>query len=89
LIFLTSQNLSQNTTHNLARSCLWQIINGKDCLGCSKWTNGLANLQNKILLRLVGVFVAFFERDKGVDGLSGEFIVNANDGSFGDGSFSC
>jgi hypothetical protein len=33
---------------------------------------------------LISVFIAILESNKGIDGLSGEFIVYANDSGFGD-----
>jgi hypothetical protein len=42
-------------------------------------------LENEIFAQLVVDFVSVFDGYEGVDGLTGKFIVDADDGCFGDG----
>lgn len=84
LILLTSQNLPQNTAHNLTRSSLGQVVDSEDSLGSGEWTNGLADLHDEVLLDGVVVLVALLEGNEGIDGLTGELVVDTDDSGFGD-----
>lgn len=68
LIFLASQDLSQNTSHDLSRTRLWQILHDDDTLGCGKWTNCLADLENEFFGQLWSSLDVIFQRDEGIDG---------------------
>ena len=85
LVFLASKNLSQDTTHDLPTSGLGQIRNDEDGLGSRKGTNTLSYLENEILSQLVVDLIAILDGDKGVDRLSGEFIIDTNHSSFCNG----
>jgi len=85
LVFFSSKNLSQYTTHDLATSSLGQIRNDEDSLGGCKGTNTLSDLENEILSQLIVDLITILDCDEGVDSLSGEFISDANHSSFGDG----
>ena len=85
LILLTSQNLPQDSPHDLTRSRLWQVWYWEDCLGCGEGTDRFPDLQDQILLELIVDLVAVLDGDEGVDGLSCEFVVDTDDSSFADG----
>ncbi len=85
LILLAGENLSQNTAHNLARARLGQVGNDKDGLGRGKGTDALADLHDKLLAQGVVDLVALLDGDKGVDGLAGELVGDADNGGLGDG----
>lgn len=85
LILFTRQNLPQNPPHDLPTPRLRQIRHNKDRLRSSEWTNTLPDLQNEVFLELVVDLVAVFDRHEGVDGLAGEFVVDAHNGGFGNG----
>jgi hypothetical protein len=53
LVLLACQNLPQDAAHNFARSRLGQVIDREDGLGRREGSNGLADLENEILLDLV------------------------------------
>jgi hypothetical protein len=82
LVFLTRQNLSQNSTHDLPASSLRQVGNDEDSLWCCKRTNALSDLQNEVLLQLVIDLVSILDCHECVDGLSSQFIVNTDDCGF-------
>lgn len=84
LILLTHDNLSQNTSHDLSRSCLGQIRHNKDLLGRSKGSDAVADLQSQLGVHfgLLGA-ESFLEADKGYHGLTGDFVGDTNDGGLG------
>ena len=85
LVFLPCENLSQDTTHNLATSSLRQIRNDKDSLGSSEGTNALSDLEDEVLSQLIIDLIAIFDRNEGVDSLSSQFISDTDDSSFSNG----
>jgi len=84
LVFLTSQNLSQDTSHDLATASLGKIGDCEHSLWCSEWTDALTDLENEILAQLIGEFVAVLDRDECIDGLTGELVAYTNDSGFSD-----
>jgi hypothetical protein len=82
LILLTSQDLSQNSPHDLTTSRLGQIWNNEDGLGCCEWTNALSDLQDEILLQLVVDLVAVLDGNESIDCLASKLIVDSNDCGF-------
>ena len=84
LVFLTSQNLSQDTSHDLATASLGKIWNSKDRLWCGERSDTLADLENEILAQLVRELVAVLDRDECVDRLTGELVADTDDCGFGD-----
>lgn len=85
LVLLAGENLSQDAAHNLAGARLGQVGNDKDGLGRGKRSNALADLHDKLLAQGVVDLVALLDGDKGVDGLAGELVVDADDGGLGNG----
>lgn len=83
-ILLSRQNLSQDTSHDLAAASLGQVLDDVDRLGGGKGSDGLADLQHQLLADGLRISAAGLEGDKGVDGLASEFIADADDGGFGD-----
>jgi len=61
LILLSSQNLSQNTPHNLARSSLGQVLHNDDTLGSSKRANCLTDLEDQFFGELRSPFDIIFQ----------------------------
>lgn len=86
-VFLSTENLPQDTSHDLTTPGLWQVIDNKDGLGCSERTDRFSDLHDQLFADLIGGLVVVFECDEGVDGLAGEFVVDADDGAFGDGAY--
>lgn len=84
LILLAGQDLSQDTAHDLTRSSLGQVIDREDGLRSCEGTDGLADLHDEVLLDRVAVLVTLLERHEGVDGLTGELVVDTYDSSLGD-----
>lgn len=82
-VFLTRQDLSQDSSHDLAGSSLGQIIDDEDGLRRGKWTDGFAYLQDEIFPRLLAGVDAVFQGDEGVDRLAGQLIIDAHHGGFG------
>lgn len=83
LIFLTSQNLSQDTAHDLAASCLGQIWYNVHCLGSSKWANAPTHLHDELFAQCLAGGMALLESHKGIHSLASELIGHANDSSLG------
>jgi hypothetical protein len=95
LIFLSSQNLSQYTSHDLSRSRLWQIFHDNDTFRGGKGTNSFTNLENEFFSELRSSLDIIFERYKRIDSytlevmrregtLSSKFILSSDDGCFSD-----
>lgn len=84
MVFLTSKNLSQNSSHNLSTSSLGQIWNDEDSLRSSERSNALSDLQNEILLELVVDLIPILDGHKRVDCLSSKLVVDTDDCSFRD-----
>lgn len=85
LILLAGENLSQDTAHNLAGARLGQVRDDKDGLGGGKGADAFADLHDELLAQGVVDLVALLDGDECVDGLAGELVVDADDGSLGDG----
>lgn len=85
LILLPSQDLSQDASHDLAATGLGQIRHDIDGLGRSEGTDALAHLRDELLAQRVAGVAALLERDKGVDSLACELVVDTDDGSLTDG----
>lgn len=85
LVFLTSQNLAQNTAHDLTRASLGKIGNHVNSLGCSERTDALPYLHNQVLAKSIVGLVAVLDGNKGGDCLTSELIGHTNDSSFSDG----
>ena len=83
-ILLTTQDLSQNASHDLAGSSLWQIIHNEDSLGCGERTNRLPHLQNEILPCAFAWVRTIFESNEGIDSLACKLIIDTDDGSLCD-----
>lgn len=81
MVFFASEDLPQNSPHDLAASCLGQIWDDKDGLGRREGPNALPDLQDEILLQEFVDLIALLDRNEGVDRLSGQFIADSNDGS--------
>lgn len=84
LVLLASQDLAQDTAHDLAGTCLGKIWHNVYRLGCSERSDTLPDLQDEILAKLVVDLVAILDRDKGVDSLTSKFIGHTDDGGFSD-----
>jgi hypothetical protein len=82
LILLTSENLSQNSSHDLSTAGLWQIGHNEDSLWRRKRTNALSDLQDEILPQLVIDLIAVLDGYKRVDCLSGQLIIDTDNCSF-------
>ena len=61
LILLSSQNLSQNTPHNLARSSLGQVIHNDDTLGSCERANCFTDLEDQFFGELRSSFDIIFQ----------------------------
>jgi hypothetical protein len=85
LVFLTSQNLAQDTAHNLARASLGKIGDYVDGLGCSERTDALPYLHNQVLAKSVVGLVAGLDGNKGSDCLASELIGYTDNSSFSHG----
>jgi hypothetical protein len=85
LVFFASKNLSQDTAHNLATASLGQIVDDVDCLGRRKRANALANLQDKLLAQVIRHLISFLDRDKRIDGLASQFVIDTNNGRLANG----
>ncbi len=83
LILLTSENLAQNTAHDLAATGLGQIRNDVDSLGGREGTDALAHLQDEFLAEGVVRLVTVLDGYKCVDSLAGKLISNTHDGRLG------
>lgn len=82
-VLLAAQDLTQDTAHDLAAASLGEVVDDEDSLGGGEGTNGLADLHHEVLAELLAAVVVLLEGNEGIDGLTGEFIRNTNDGSFG------
>ena len=67
LIFFTRQNLSQNSSHDLARPSFWQIVDNNNTLRRSKRANRLSNLKDQFLGELRCSLDIVLQRDECVD----------------------
>jgi len=76
LVLLTSQDLTQNSAHNLARTSLWQIIDNNDALRSCERSNCFADLEDQFLGQLRSSFDIIFQGDKRVDSYCLEKIVH-------------
>ena len=85
LVFLASKNLSQDTAHNLATASLGQIVDDVDSLGRRERTNALADLHNKLLTQSIRHLVSCRDRNKRIDGLAGQFVIDTNNGRLANG----
>jgi hypothetical protein len=83
LVVLTVDNLSENTSHDLARASLGVVTDEVDALGSSEGTDDLANLQSQLLLKTFSFLNVRLESDESMDALTSQVIVTTNDGSFG------
>lgn len=84
LVFLASEDLPQDAAHNLARSGLGKVGNNVHRLGSRKRTNAPSHLHDKLLAEGVRNVGYLLDGDKGVDGLSSQFILDTDDGGLGD-----
>ena len=82
-VLLARENLPQDSSHDLARTCLGQIGHHEDRLGRRKRSDGLAHLRDQLLPDLLIGLVAILERDEGVDRLSRELVGDAHHRGFG------
>jgi hypothetical protein len=85
LVFLTSQNLAQDTAHDLTRAGLGKIRNDVNGFGCSEWADALPYLHDQVLAKSVVGLVAVLDGDKGCDCLASKLIGHTDDSSFSDG----
>lgn len=85
LVLLTSEDLSQDSSHNLTASRLGHVGNHVNGLGGGKRTDALADLHDEFFAESVADLIAVFDGDKGVDGLTRQFIGDTDNGGFGDG----
>jgi hypothetical protein len=85
LVFLTSKNLSQDTTHDLSTSSFGQIRDDENCLGSREGTDALSDLENEILSQLIVDLITVLDGNEGVNGLAGELIRDTNHSRFSDG----
>ena len=69
-IFLARKNLAQDTSHDLPRSRLREIVDDEDCLWCGERSDRLPHLHDQVLLDLVGCLVAILKGNKGIYGLA-------------------
>ena len=83
-VLLAAQDLPQDAAHDLAGSRLGQIRHHEDGFGGGEGPDTLPDLQDQVLLGLVAASGRVLERDEGVNGLAGEFVVDADHGGFGD-----
>src|SRR4030095_635419 len=67
-------NLSQQSTHYLARTRLWERITEPDVVGSRERSNLLNNVTAQLLVQRFRRTVRTFERDKSHDGRSFDFI---------------
>jgi hypothetical protein len=85
LVFLTSQNLAQDTAHDLTRASLGKIGNHVNGLGCSERTDALPYLHNQVLAKSVVGLITGLDGNKGSDCLASELIGHTDNSSLGDG----
>ncbi|CRJ89941.1 hypothetical protein BN1708_009310, partial [Verticillium longisporum] len=85
LVLLAGEDLPQNAAHDLAGARLGQVGDDEDGLGGGKGADALADLHDELLAQGVAGAGGVLEGDKGVDGLAGELVGDADDGGLGDG----
>jgi len=84
LVFLASQNLAQDTAHDLSRAGLRKIGDHMNGLGCSERTNALSYLHDQVLAKSIVGLVAVLDGDKGGDCLTGELVGHTDNSGFSD-----
>lgn len=83
LVFLTGENLAENTAHDFAAAGLGQIVDDEDSLGGGERADAAADLHDELLAESIVDLVTVLDGNEGVHGLAGELIVDANNSSLG------
>jgi hypothetical protein len=81
-MMLTVDNLSENTSHDLARASLGVVTDKVDTLGSGEGSDDLANLQSQLLFKTFGFLDIRLKSNEGVDALTSQVIMTTNNGSF-------
>jgi hypothetical protein len=74
LVLLSAQDLAENSPHDLATSCLGQVVDNVDALGGGERSDRLAHLDDQVLAQLGGVLESVLDGHEGVDRLTGQLV---------------
>jgi hypothetical protein len=85
LVLLTSEDLAEDTPHDLPAAGLGQVGHDEDGLGGGEGADALADLHDEVLAQLVVDLVAVLDGHEGVDGLARQLVVDAHHGRLGHG----